>query len=354
MINNTIRGIKISSICAAVPDNLVTLEDCAESEIKNNEFNIAKYKKSTGVSEKYLCIKQQAPSDLCVYAAEKIITEKNIDRSEIGVIVYVTLSPDYRNPATACVMQYRLGLSSSCIAFDMNMGCSGFGYGLNVISSLLATSNSSKALLLCGELAGQTPARKYKDLSDYYLFGDAGSAILLEKTGSEKDSLTIYSASDGSGFKSIITYGGYVRHAEAPIESKMDGVEVFNFAVDKAPEMIKAYMNDMGTTPDDYDKLVLHQANLYIMKQIAKRTGFPLDKMAVSIDKFGNTSSASIPLTIANDYGKDDSDSTKRFLTCGFGVGLSWAAVEFTISTKDVFPVIYTNEWFNDGFTEGC
>lgn len=348
MLKSNYKGIKISSICAAVPDNYVSMQDCAEEELKTGEFNLAKYTKSTGVTGKYLCVEGQTAADLCVCAAEKILKEKNIDRNEIGVLVYVTQSADYIGPATACVMQYRLGLSTNCVAFDMNMGCSGFVYGLNVVSGLLSGSSAKKALLMCGDLSGQSIDRKYKNESSHYLFGDAGTATLLEKSGSDDDSLTIHSATDGTGYRDIICYDGF-KHPQFRDVRNMDGVEVFNFAVDRAPEMIKAYMADMGTSPDDYDKLVLHQANIYIMKQVAKRTGFTPEKMAVSIDKFGNTSSASIPLTLANDYGEDNSAEKNRFLTCGFGVGLSWAAVEFSIAPKDILPIIYTNEWFDDG-----
>lgn len=352
MIKSSFKGIKISGICAAVPDNYVSLEECAEGKIKSGEFNLAKYIKSTGVTGKYICKENQTSSDLCVAAAERLIAEKGIDRSEIGVLVYVTQTPDYFRPATACVLQHRLGLSTACVAFDVNLGCSGFCYGVNIASSLLNSSNSKKALLLCGDVAAQTFDRQYKDLEICNLFGDSGCAALVEKTDSNNDTLSVYSATDGSGFKSIIVYGGYSRHPLMAVEPQMDGIEVFNFAVDRAPEMLKAYMADMGTTPDDYDKLVLHQANIYIMKQVTKRCGFPPEKMAVSIDKFANTSSVSIPLTIANDYGEDNSDSEKRLLTCGFGIGLSWGVVEFSIAPKDVLPVIYTNEWFDDGITE--
>ncbi len=352
MIKSSFNGIKISGICAAVPDNYVSLEECAESKIKSGEFNLAKYVKSTGVTGKYICKENQTPSDLCVAAAERLIAEKGIDRNEIGVLVYVTQSPDYNRPATACVMQHRLGLSTACVAFDVNLGCSGFCYGVNVVASLLNSSNSKNALLLCGDLSAQTVDREYKDVDVCNLFGDSGCAVLVEKTDSDNDTLSVYSATDGSGYKCIISYGEYARHPEMSGDIFMDGIEVFNFAVDRAPEMLKAYMADMGTTPDDYDKLVLHQANIYIMKQVTKRCGFPPEKMAVSIDKFANTSSVSIPLTIANDYGEDNSDSEKRLLTCGFGIGLSWGVVEFSIAPKDVLPVIYTNEWFDDGITE--
>ena len=162
----------------------------------------------------------------------------------------------------------------------------------------------------------------------------------------------ILSATDGMGLKVISSPGRYWRHPKWKFGNAMDGVEVFNFAINRVPEMLKSYMEEAGTTQEDYDSLVLHQANLYIMKQIAKRSGFPLEKMSISIDKFGNTSSVSIPLSIVNDYGKKYSDKSKRFLTCGFGVGLSWAAVEFFLEPENIFPLIHTDGYYEDGLEE--
>ena len=132
----------------------------------------------------------------------------------------------------------------------------------------------------------------------------------------------------------------------------MDDTTVFNFSTAEAPAMLNAYMERHGTSPADYDMLLLHQANLFIMKQIAKRTGFPPEKLGISIDTFGNTSSASIPATLVKLYGEDDSADVKRFLACGYGVGLSWAACELQLSPGQILPLIQTDEYFDDGFED--
>ena len=249
-------------------------------------------------------------------------------------------------------MQHRLGISKDCVAFDLNMGCSGFVCGLNTIAGLLCGSTANKALLLCGDLTGQDMGRDAVSDSGYYLFGDGGAAALLEKTDQEEDHLMILSATDGKGLKVISSPGKYWRHPNWKFGNAMDGVEVFNFAINCVPEMLKAYMEEVHATHEDYDSLVLHQANLYMMKQIAKRSGFPIEKMSVSIDKFANTSSVSIPLSIVNDYGTVQSNEPKRFLTCGYGVGLSWAAVDFCLAPNDIFPLVHTDECFQDGLEE--
>lgn len=351
MVKSKYNHIRIAGITGAVSSFWQSIEECAVDPKAPKDFNLTKFTKSTGVQGRYLCLENQTPADFCVAAAEKMLTEKKIDRSEIGVLIYVTQSPDYRSPATSCVMQQRLGLSTDCIAFDINMGCSGFVCGLNAAASLLSGSSTEKALLMCGDLTGQDMDRDSVSDSDYYLFGDAGAAILIEKTD-EDEQLMILSATDGSGLNVLSSPGSLWRHPKWKYGNAMDGVEVFNFAINRVPEMLKRYMEDTQTKADDYDRLVLHQANLYIMKQVTKRTGFPLEKMSVSIDKFGNTSSVSIPISLVNDYGSDESEEPKRFLTCGFGVGLSWAAVEFSLAPKDIFPLVHTDEWFEDGLEE--
>lgn len=351
MVKSVYKNVRVSGIAAAVSNRWLSTEDSAKNSESSDSFNFEKFIKTTGVRGRYLCVDNQTPSDFCVAAAEKMLSEKRIDRTEIGLIVYVTQSPDYRSPATACVMHKRLELSDSCIAFDLNMGCSGFVVGLNAICGMLIGSSARKALLLCGDLCGQDMDRNPYSDSSYYLFGDAGAAILIEKSDKESDVLTILSATDG-GVKSISSPGTYWRHPKWKFGNVMDGVEVFNFAVNRAAEMIKEYMEDANSRPDDYDKLVLHQANLYIMKQVVKRAGFSKEKMAVSIDEYGNTSSVSIPISIVKEYGEDKTGEKKRILTCGFGVGLSWAAVEFSLSVDDIFPIQHTDEWFDDELTE--
>ncbi len=179
MVKNTYKNIKISGIAAAVSNCEQLLEDCVADPRAPKDFNLAKFMKSTGVKGRYLCREKQTPSDLCVAAAEQLLTEKEIDRTEIGVLVYVTQSPDYRSPATACVMQHRLGISENCVAFDLNMGCSGFVCGLNTTAGLLCSSTAKKALLLCGDLTGQNMERDSISDSGYYLFGDGGGCYAV-------------------------------------------------------------------------------------------------------------------------------------------------------------------------------
>lgn len=356
MITSNYQGIEIIGMATAVPTTWQSLEalvarDCPE------DFNQKKFEKTTGVKGRYLAEPRQTTADFCFAAAKAVMQKFDVGINEIGAIIFVSQCSDYTTPATACVLQHRLGGGGKlhdCLAFDINLGCSGFVYGLNAVAGLMTNSDISKALLLCGDTYAKAYSHKGDNRTSHsskYLFGDAGTATLLEKKDSCKE-LSIVSCTDGSEFASIIEPYNHWRHPDMERQSMMDDITVFNFSTAEAPAMLNTYMERQCTSPADYDMLLLHQANLFIMKQIAKRTGFPLEKLGISIDKFGNTSSASIPATLVKLYGEDDSADVKRFLACGYGVGLSWAACELQLSPGQILPLIQTDEYFDDGFED--
>ena len=352
MIINKYCGIEVKAISTAVSSTWLSLNDLVAQE-QPDDFNLKKFEKMTGVTGRYVSSLQQTTADLCYAASKEILQRMDVGIEEIGAIIFVSQCPDYTTPATACVLQHRLGGGGSlrdCLAFDVNLGCSGFVYGLNVVAGLMNSSNINKALMLCGDTFARPLSKKNDNRASHsskYLFGDAGTATLLEKS-SGAHNLLIASCTDGAGYKAIMDPYKQWRHFDEDGHSVMDDVTVFNFSTEEVPVMLKEYMALQSTTPGDYESLVLHQANLFIMKQIAKRSGFPKEKMAVSIDTFGNTSSASIPATLVKLYGNDDSTDEKRFLTCGFGVGLSWAACELYLSPAQILPLVKTDEYFND------
>ena len=344
-------NMKIIGMAAAVSNTWDSVHDLTEED----PAVIKKFVRTTGVEGRYSASPRQCTSDFCCAAAEKVLKEKGIDRNEIGVLVFVSQTPDYLLPATACVLHQRLGLNKDCIAFDVNLGCSGFTYGMTILCSLLSISNTKYGLLL----AGDTSAREKSQLkpskvghSSQLLFGDSGTATLVEKTDAEK--ILVSSNTDGTGFQAIISpFTGY-RNPDRPEDvtpgTRMDEITVFNFATTEATDQINDYMEKTGTTPDDYDCLVLHQANLMIMKRIGKKTGFPMEKVPVSLNKFGNTSSSSVPITLVDQYGEETENRTINALCCGFGIGLSWSTLALPIETKDIYPLVHTDEYFVDGF----
>ena len=342
---NKYQGIRVEGLACAVPQKWISVESLKNGE---NDAVLDRFIKNTSVLGHYECGERQTAADLCVAAAERILSKSCISRAEVGIVVYVTQYPDYRVPSTACIIQNRLQLSKDCIAFDVNLGCSGFVYGLNLISSLLATSNSKYALML----AGDSSSKGVRHDNSRNLFGDAGSAVLLTKCEGGKE-MVYASRTDGSGYKAILRPYGYAKHPERPdVEGIYDELGVFNFAIDEAPKLINELLQQEGITPEDFDCLALHQANMMIMKQITKRTKFDKEKMLISIDKFANTSAASIPLSFVKKYGEEQENKNLHSLICGYGVGLSWAAGIIDINVKDIYPLIETDEYFDDGLYE--
>lgn len=346
-----LNGIRVAGIAAAVSNTWDSVREISNE----SEAIINKFIKKTGVEGRYSANPRQCTSDFCYAAAEKILTEKGINREEIGVLIFVTQTSDYGIPATACVLQNRLGLSKSCIAFDVNLGCSGFTYGMNILGSMLMNAKTKYGLLLAGDTSAREKSQKIRNKvghSAELLFGDSGTATLLEKVPS--DTICVSSHTDGAGYKAIISpYNGFRNpdrpESEAP-GTRMDEISVFNFASSEASAQIVDYMKETGTTPDDFDCLVLHQANLMIMKQIGKKTGFPTEKVLVSLNRFANTSSSSIPITLVNQYGEEQGERVIHALCCGFGVGLSWSTIALPININDIYPLVHTDEYFVDGY----
>ena len=346
-----LKDMKVIAMAAAVSNTWDSVREFSTE----GEAVINKFIKTTGVEGRYSANPRQCTSDFCFAAAEKILAEKKIPREEVGVLIFVTQTSDYRIPSTACVLQNRLGLSTSCIAFDVNLGCSGFTYGINIVGSLLMSSQTKYGLLLAGDTSAREKSQKIRRKfghSAELLFGDSGTATLIENTAS--DPILISSHTDGAGYKAIIApYEGF-RNADCPASetpgTHMDEIEVFNFATSEATAQINDYMEKQEKNPEDYDCLVLHQANLMILKRIGKKTGFSKEKVLISLDRFGNTSSSSIPITLVYKYGECDDERMINALCCGFGVGLSWSTVALPINVKDILPLVHTDEYFEDGY----
>jgi 3-oxoacyl-[acyl-carrier-protein] synthase-3 len=342
MIINELKGIAIQGISCAVSTNWVSIESLKNGE---NDATLDKFVKTTSVQGHYECGPRQTAADLGCVAARRILEHKGIDPTDVGVLVYVTQYPDYRVPSTACVLQNRLGLPNDCIAFDVNLGCSGFVYGLNIVASLMQTGNARYGLLL----AGDTPSKGVRSDNSRNLFGDASSATLLVKEEGAAP-ISIASCTDGAGYKAILRPYGYSKHPERPdTEGVFDEIDVFNFAINHAPALINELLEAKGMAPDDFDCMALHQANMMIMKQIVRRTHFDKEKVLYSIDRYANTSAASIPLCFVKKFGEDESKQPQRALICGYGVGLSWAAGIISLEPQCVMPIIETDEYFDDG-----
>ena len=349
------KGISITGIATAVPDNKVPVESFID---RFGEEAVQRFTEGTGIHSIYNALPDQTASDLAFAAAEELFSKENPDKSKIGVMVFVTQSPDYRRPSSACVLQKRLGLSMDCACVEVELGCSGFVYGMQTAMSLMATSETEYGLVLIGETASKLVDPM--DKSIVMMYGDAGAAVLLKKDGDEIVKTLL--KSDGDRYKAIVLPAGGFRDMNPSHERFMcsdgierslydifmDGTSVFSFSITDVPQTIKEYYQKTETVADDYDVIVLHQANQYILKQVIKRIKAPKEKVPISIDRYGNTGGISIPLTLCDKYGEVDEGKIKALMS-GFGIGLSWGVTSAVIDTARVYPIIKTSNCYNEG-----
>lgn len=363
-ISGTIQNVRISGVACAVPEMVV----------KNDVFvarfgaeQMQKFEKMVGVKERHVAPSGMTTSDLAFRAVNEIKdcwTPDNVD-----AIVFVSQTPDYCLPATACVLQKRMGVKKSCVAFDVNLGCSGFVYGMYIASSLINGGNVSKVALLGGDCSLKPVSGD--DPSAAPLFGDSGFAVILDRD--ETATPIDYSfCTDGSGYKAIVqpgvTYAGRMPIAFneatkvcnlgnlltrgetcAPSELHMDGMDVFNFTINEVPDLIKEQMARSGLAEADIDLMVLHQANKFVLKNVAMATGFSMKKVPISMDRYGNTSSTSIPLTLCDCEERNPGLGKKKVLMSGFGVGLSWGTLVMNFDFGVCRKVVLGAEIFKEG-----
>ncbi len=334
MAKIAVKGVAIEAIYSCVPKRIIRTSDYSSfSEAESKLFE-----KTTGISERRVASEKTTCSDMCFEAAKKMMEDLQVDKSEIDVLIFVSQSPDYFLPATAVVLQDRLGLSKSTLAFDVNLGCSGYVYGLSIIQSLMS-KGLKKGLLLVGDKS--TISTCERDKSAYPLFGDAGTATLLGLNADESVKSYFNMHSDGSGKDAIIIEYGHSRYPynefrdeekeieKGIIRSKnhlaLDGMKIFNFALKEVSPSILATCEYAGIKLEDIDFFILHQANKLINDSVRKKLKLKEELFPMSIQSYGNTSSASIPLTLCVN---DQFNTNKKNLTLmlsGFGVGLSWA-----------------------------
>ncbi|MCR5783692.1 MAG: ketoacyl-ACP synthase III [Clostridia bacterium] len=350
------NGIKISGMTCVVPENRVTVESF--SGVFGDEIP-AKFSAGTGIRAMFKALPEQTASDLATAAAEELFGKLEISRDDIGLMVLVTQSPDYRRPSSASVVQKRLGLPIDCSCMEINLGCSGFIYGLQTIMSLMSSSDRKYGLLLMGETASKLVDPR--DKSIVMMYGDAGAAVLLEKTN-EDISITTLMRSDGARYKAIILPAGGFRDMNAGHERFvcsdgierslydifMDGTSVFSFSITDVPKALVDYLEYTGTSVDDYDSFVFHQANEFIIKQLIRKLKIRKDSVPISLDRYGNTGGISIPLTLCDAYG-ESGNGIKKILMAGFGIGLSWGVTSLAVDLDKIYPITQTADYYKEG-----
>jgi 3-oxoacyl-[acyl-carrier-protein] synthase-3 len=297
-----------------------------ENTLFSSSEEAIKFVQMTGVEEKRHLESGVLVSDLCYEAAELLIKKLDWNKDEIGILIMVTQTPDFLLPNTAIILQDRLGLSKNTACFDIPLGCSGFVYGASVISSMLTSQGFKKGLLLVGDSSSLLAHKEDKALSP--LFGDAGCATAFEFKEGKNINFKLWT--DGSGFKSImIPDGGYRNRFSEKSLCVIEG-EDGNKRTKINPEM-------NGTDVSDIDYFLFHQANKFMLEMIRKKLKLESNQVPYSIIKYGNTSSASIPLTLSI---LGDNVRNKKIAVCGFGVGLSIGSAYFEIGAVFVNELI--------------
>mgnify|MGYP002639670129 FL=1 len=336
------KNVGIRAISACVPKNTFSNYDLGYMMPSET---ITKLVDSIGIKEKRYVDDDVCSSDLCFKAASQLIEENDIDPKTVDMILFVSLTPDYIMPPTSSILQHRLGLSSETACLDISLACSGYVYGLSAAFAYASMSGMNRVLLLVGETMSKLANRK--DRVNFPLYGDAGTATLIEK-GDFPESIFALS-SGGEGEKEVIVpHGGFRNNTTADslvekeredgnyrrdVDITMDGMATFNHAVSAVPKQIKQLLTVSGDEHSDIDYLVSHQANKFMIDFIVKRLKFDKEKVPFCIQRFGNTSAASIPLTIVSELEGKLIGKKKLLLTA---IGAGWSLGAAIISTDNI------------------
>jgi 3-oxoacyl-[acyl-carrier-protein] synthase-3 len=350
------KNIRIAGIAAGVPKNIVNNHDV---EMQSGEYEAADFVEATGVRERR--IGDITTSDLCYATAKQLIADLNWDKKEIEALIFVSQTADYILPCTACILQDRLGLSKECYALDCTLGCSGWVYGLTEVAGILQQNGIRKALLCVGDARRRAIVPGREDVIKYGdpLFGHAGTVTAIEYVEGESG-LQFHVGTDGSGYDAIITPDGGSRNPfnihsfdltkdesgvlKSRLSTRMKGMDVFAFGITVPSKSIKKLAEHFNINLDGVDYFVFHQANKKMNDTIIKKMKLDSARVPLCMREFGNTSSASIPLTIVSQIGDKVRNGKTNFIACGFGVGLSWATVAFTTENIVISKLVEVEE----------
>lgn len=337
------NNIKIVGMESAVPTYVMDNEEFCDLFGKRR---VTKQIKMTGVKKHRLSYRYQKLSDLCMRAAEKLIAHLQWDKEEIKILVFVTQSANYSIPSTAICLSDQLGLSKDCMAYDINLGCSAYDLGIQTVASLLQSQQEgAKAIVFVGD-ADYTfrPDQIFtkETIINSMMFGAAGAVVALEKQ--KNNSFIFLNHSDGAGYDAIIKY--------PETETIMKGNRVFEFAINDVVTEMRRFRNINGLSDEDVDYYVFHQAQKLIVDTIVDQCEIPEEKVLNSYEEYGNTSGASVPLSIAANIDCITKDKI-RICSCGFGVGLSVGISYYEIETKNILPIIETDSYNTDRIKRG-
>ena len=347
----TTSKVRIVGLSACVPS---TIEENLKLPIFADETEAAKVIASTGIERHRKVAESCTASDLSVKAIEKLVADLGWQMTDIDCFFYVCTSRDYIAPQTSCIMQDRLGLRQDCYVMDLPLGCSGWVYGMSVITSMMQVGTFKKGILVAAET--NTLNRSPKDRTVRPLFGDAATVTALEYDENYTKPYNFVFGVDGSGAEAVMAHYGGMRNPttmeslqEVEVEPGVirkgtdmvvRGMDVFGFAIKQPPRSIKELVEVFQIDLDQIDYLFLHQANKFIDEKIRKSLKVPAEKVPYCITDFGNVTSASIPLTMVTQCKDALSAKENHCIACGFGVGLAWATMEFNTENVRVSDLV--------------
>ena len=308
-----------------------------------SDWDADKIEDKTGIASRYIARENETASDLGVEACKKLFESKLCTPEEIDFLIFCTQSPDYFLPTTACLMQERLGIPTTAGAFDFNLGCSGYIYGLGLAKGLIETGQAGHVLLVMAETYSKFISEK--DRSVRPLFGDAATASLIQGKDTEGSSHSSFIGpfvygTDGSGAQNLIVPVGGLRkryrddQADASTKSKdreehhlyMNGPEIFTFTLRAVPRAVQDLLSKAGTSVEEVDFFVFHQANKYMLEHLRAKVNIPKEKFCIEMSDCGNTVSSTVPIGLTRLQEQKSIKAGDLIMLVGFGVGYSWGA----------------------------
>lgn len=346
-----INNIKFSGVSLCVPENIVKTEDIPLLTKEEAEA----FNKTVGIKERRIADESITAADMCQKAAEKLIEDLGWEKDSIDVLIFESVTPDFRTPPTSTLLQDRLGLPETTFCLDMPMGCCGCLYAITVGANLLTSGNVQRALLLIGDTALRMGS--LKDKSRVPLFGDAGTAIALEFDPSAPE-IVVDFHTFGAGYEALMTPHGGFRHPiteasfieedfgngiiRAPKDTLINGMNVFSFAISKPPKSVEYFLEEEKIDRNlDIDFFLIHQANKMIVDRVVKKLKLPIEKVPYNLEEYGNLGGASLPSLMVSRLREPLTTAPQKLLMSSFGLGLTWATMSATIGPLTIPPIQY-------------
>ena len=347
----TVKNVSIRGVASCVPPKVEENLDLPIYKPGEAEEVI----KATGIERRHVVSDGITASDLCLRAGEELLSRLGWERESIDAICYVTQTPDYMNHPTGFVIHEKMNLGKECLVLDLFHGCPGWVVGLSTISSMMQSGAFKRVLLFDGD--STTPWGYATDRESRPLFGDCGTATALEYNESASPIQFHIGTISSDGWALVRKKGAArnpydmesfteemkLRSGEldvSGIADTMDGMSVFSFGITVPPKSIKNLCERIDVSLDNVDKVTIHQANLFMVQKIVKKLKIDENKAPISLKNYGNTTSASIPLTICSECHNEYEASKMKTVACGFGTGLSWGTIYFETDSIACLPVI--------------